>query len=625
MSWQDVLKEKKIEPKKVKPQVMGYNEERKKFHRRRDEKLRREKESAKTKDANLFDFGKQEVKEFPIKPDTPTYNIWRAASTDENWEEYTKDELTSSQVQSVQKAKRLLQGDVVNIGGTDFKVSVPPFDNVTEMVARLDSVEPKKTKATGKRVGLENSVKSFIENKEYDKLLAILEGRDKNKYIGSLTDVAKRARRYIQENKNLKRIILTDTKEKYPALRKIKSILKIGGVPQVEIRTSITDETAIDYIKKIMNIAAPKKKVSFIYMPDTDAIAKLLFATKAMSPALDFILDNEGLNQSAIPTKYKKRFNVEDKALRNIIDEIITEPTIVRIYDKYKEDIIALFGAKNETEEEKVDREKKLGLRTEDGKPDRSASTKDKYNSLSRKGNKAKRDMFAEIKRDPEANDAFKEVMAEIEGDKSQRMTKEIRDEIVDALEGGEVDDFVEAIGKLGITDSFKNFRELEEELGDSEKVEDALKEMTLRRSDNTMVATSKEDKKTLKYFESQKVDAWSILEDIISDDLTPSINTESDGTLDRIIITLKRLSEIYNGPEIDEEDLEEGNITTEEFKEIVIESYPKIRKLFLDGVKDRMKDVSAEGKVFNRKIPSPEGGFVEPAVWIQIAQGVNE
>lgn len=144
MSWQDVLKEKKIEPKKVKPQVMGYNEERKKFHRKREEKLRREKESAKTKDANLFDFGKQEAKEFPIKPNTPTFNIWQAASTDEKWEEYTKDPLDNYAIRNIQKAKKLLQGEVVNIGGTDFKLSDPPFSNVDEMVKRLENIQPKK-------------------------------------------------------------------------------------------------------------------------------------------------------------------------------------------------------------------------------------------------------------------------------------------------------------------------------------------------------------------------------------------------------------------------------------------------------------------------------------------------
>jgi len=30
---------------------------------------------------------------------------------------------------------------------------------------------------------------------------------------------------------------------------------------------------------------------------------------------------------------------------------------------------------------------------------------------------------------------------------------------------------------------------------------------------------------------------------------------------IDRIVITLKRLSELYDGPEIDEDDLEEGEI----------------------------------------------------------------
>ena len=169
MSWQDVHKEKKIEPKKVKPQIMGYNEERKKFHRKRDEKLRRQRESAKTKDANLFDFGKQEVKNFPVKRGTPTFEIWQAASNDDTWAEYTKDGLTSSQVQSVQKAKRLLQGEVVNMGGTDFKLQeVKPdevVDDVDEVIARLNDIKPKKTSKGNIRGNLDADVKRFIKNK----------------------------------------------------------------------------------------------------------------------------------------------------------------------------------------------------------------------------------------------------------------------------------------------------------------------------------------------------------------------------------------------------------------------------------------------------------------------------
>lgn len=119
--------------------------------------------------------------------------------------------------------------------------------------------------------------------------------------------------------------------------------------------------------------------------------------------------------------------------------------------------------------------------------------------------------------------------------------------------------------------------------------------------------------------------------------------NPANDGTLDRIVITIKRLSEYFasdsyqaiyekyktNDGEvvdgIDEIDLKEGNISSEDFKNLVIELYPKVRKAFLDNVKNRMKDISAEGKVMGTKIPSPDGGFVEPAIWIQISQGVRQ
>lgn len=615
MSWQDVLKDKKIEPKKVKPQIMGYNEERKKFHRKRDEKLRRQRESAKTKDANLFDFGKQEVKDFPVKRGTPTFEIWQAASNDGTWAKYTKDGLTSSQVQSVQRAKRLLQGEVVNIRGTDFKLQDEVVDDVDKVIARLSDVKPKKTSQGNVRANLDADVKSFIMNKKYEELLKVLQGRGKKKYAGKLDASNKRVRRFIQTNKTLRRVILTDAEDKYPELVEIKKILKIGGVPQVDIGTSISDDIAIDYIKKIMNVSSVRDKKRTFITDNTDSGTLLLFGTRVLSPALEFILENEELNQSAIPTSYKKRSNIEERALRKIIDEIIDEPSISVIYDKYKEDIENWFGPKGESD---IERDERIKLREDN---------RNKYDSLSRKGNEAKRRMFADIKADEDANAAFKEVMAEVSGDTTNAMTEEIRNELVEALKNDSVKNFTAAIKKLGINDEFKNMDAVEEEVGNLDEVQGALENMRLNRTTNRMQSLDADEPK-LRYFVEEKTsDAWSILEDTISDNLTPSKNPSNDGTLDKIIITLKRLSEFFGEyeTEIDEEDLKEGSISSEDFKKLVIEMYPKVRKAFLDNVKNRMKDISAEGKVMGTKIPSPQGGFVEPAIWIQISQGVGQ
>ena len=615
MSWQDVLKDKKIEPKKVKPQIMGYNEERKKFHRKRDEKLRRQRESAKTKDANLFDFGKQEVKDFPVKRGTPTFEIWQAASNDGTWAKYTKDGLTSSQVQSVQRAKRLLQGEVVNIRGTDFKLQDEVVDDVDKVIARLNDIKPKKTSQGNIRAILDADVKSFIMNKKYEELLKVLQGRGKKKYAGKLDASNKRVRRFIQTNKTLRRVILTDAEDKYPELVEIKKILKIGGVPQVDIGTSISDDIAIDYIKKIMNVSSVRDKKRTFITDNTDSGTLLLFGTRVLSPALEFILENEELNQSAIPTSYKKRSNIEERALRKIIDEIIDEPSISVIYDKYKEDIENWFGPKGESD---IERDERIKLREDN---------RNKYDSLSRKGNEAKRRMFADIKADEDANAAFKEVMAEVSGDTTNAMTEEIRNELVEALKNDSVKNFTAAIKKLGINDEFKNMDAVEEEVGNLDEVQGALENMRLNRTTNRMQSLDADEPK-LRYFVEEKTsDAWSILEDTISDNLTPSKNPSNDGTLDKIIITLKRLSEFFGEyeTEIDEEDLKEGSISSEDFKKLVIEMYPKVRKAFLDNVKNRMKDISAEGKVMGTKIPSPQGGFVEPAIWIQISQGVGQ
>ena len=615
MSWQDVLKDKKIEPKKVKPQVMGYNEERKKFHRKRDEKLRRQRESAKTKDANLFDFGKQEVKDFPVKRGSPTFEIWRAASNDDTWAEFTKDGLDNYTIRNVQKAKKLLQGEVVNIGGTDFKLQDEVVDDVDEVIARLNEIKPKKTSQGNLRGNLDADVKVFIRTKKYGELLRILQGKGKKKYANTVDRTNSRVRRFIQTNKSLRRAILTDAEDKYPELVEIKKILKIGGVPQVEIGTSISDDIAIDYIKKIMNISSVRDKKRAFITDNTDSGTLILFGTRVLSPALEFILENEELNQSAIPTSYKKRSNVEERALRKIIDEIIDEPSISVIYDKYKQDIENWFGPKGESDAEK---EQRIKLREDN---------RNKYDSLSRKGNQAKRRMFADIKADEDANAAFKEVMAEVSGDTTNAMTEEIRDELVEALKDDSAKNFTAAIKKLGINDEFKSMDAIEEEVGDIDEVLGALENMRLNRNTNRMQSLDADEPKLRYFVEEKTFDAWSILEDTISDNLTPSKNPANDGTLDKIIITLKRLSEFFGEyeTEIDEEDLKEGSISSEDFKNLVIEMYPKVRRAFLDNVKNRMKDISAEGKVMGTKIPSPQGGFVEPAIWIQISQGVGQ
>jgi len=619
MSWKNVLKE--TGPKPVEKPVMGTwdkSGKRVKFHKDRKRKLERQRESAKTKDANLFDFGKQEVKDFPVKPNTPTFKIWQAASKEDTWEEFTKEPLDGYMIRDVQKAKKLLQGEVVNIRGTDFKLrDTDIFPNIDAIIERLSSVSPKKTSATNIRGNLNRDIKSLIENKKYAELLEILEGRGKKKYAGKLDSRNKRARNFIQTNKSLRRALLSDSEDKYPEIAKIKKILKIGGVPQVEIRTSISDGIVVDYIKKIMSVANVNKKLPFIYEgtnPGPLGVAKYLFATRAISPSLEFILNNEAMNQSAIPTSYKKRNLVEDRGLKKIINEVVSGPNISVIYDKYKEDIEAFYGRKNETPEQ---REERIKI-TSDTSPK-------KWQDISRKGNRAKRQMFADIRADEDANAEFEEAMSDDEGNP---MTEEIRDELVEALEDDSAKNFNAAIKKLGINDKFENMDAVEEEVGDIDKVIEALNNMRLRRSDNTMQALSA-DKAKLTYFESEKVDAWSVLEDVIRGDAVDNSMTpdEKDGTLTHIVTTLDKLGLLYNAGDIqeDEYDLADGEITSEEFKERVIEQYPKIRKAFLDGVRDRMKDISAEGKAMGIKIPSPEGGFVEPAIWIQISQGVRE
>jgi len=108
MSWESILKNEKLTPKETKPQVMGYNEDRKKFHRRREEKNRRAKEAGKSTQMGLGDFGKEgETKEYPDYSESANFGsstmfkIFQAASTEETWNEYVEGGLDSRTLQSV--------------------------------------------------------------------------------------------------------------------------------------------------------------------------------------------------------------------------------------------------------------------------------------------------------------------------------------------------------------------------------------------------------------------------------------------------------------------------------------------------------------------------------------------
>jgi len=608
MSWKNVLKdEEKVGPKPVKKPVMGTwdkSGKRAKFHRDRQKKLERERAAAKTKDSNLFDFGKQEVKDFPIKPNSPTFKIWEAASTDEKWAEFTKESLDNYTIRNVQKAKKLLQGQVVNIGGTDFKLRDNPFDNPEEMIARLENIKPKDTKMTGGRESVVREVKRMVDDEEFADLLNLLQGKGEDKYADKLSNVAQRARKVFAESKQYREKLLSISEDKHPEITKIKQIVGIGGVPSLEIQQTIPDDMAVSYIQKILaSRASPRKKTEFLYENVNDAVARLLFGGRRLT-SLDFILENEALNESNIPTNYKKRNIVERSAIRDLLDDLIDEPKIKTIFDKYRKDIEAYEGRKGESEEEKQAR---FNLREE---------KRGAWNNISRKAATAKRNFFNEVRE--KANAEFQEAMSDVTGE-TNPMTVEIRDAIKEALEDEDADDFTDAIKELGIDDNFESIQDIEEKL-DIDEVLIALDNMV--EMPNKTLRPKAGDTDTLRFFEEEEVDAWFILDDIIDDDITTFETGGKGGTLDKIIIVMKRLSELYDGPDIDEEDLTEGSITNEEFKDLILESYEPIREAFLNGVKERMKQLAKEGVSFGKKIPSPAGGMVEPVVWIGISTG---
>ena len=655
MVWQDVLKDKKIEPKKVKPQVMGYNEERKKFHRRRDEKLRRQRESAKTKDANLFDFGKQEEEKEPVDYTTSRNfvtgrlrEVWQASMEDDSWNEFLEEnsedgKLKPNVKRSVLAARKLLAGETINFSGTKYNLKNPFGAKKDGMLERLNTVTLRGAKTSNIRESMLSDVDKIIEDGEYQKLLEMLQGQK--------TSVS-RIRKYIDGKKELSSKILLDSETEHPELVEIRKLLRLATVQSMAIGTSIDDPVVIKYIKLVTSArASPSRKVEALSDRHRNSQnAKALFGRKLL-PALDYILENESLDTSRIPTSYQKRSALENNALTRLLSGkgLQQSPRLKTIYEKnggktYKNDIEAYYGP-DKKEQRVAGYASEIETITDDkGKPvldektgkERTRSTAGtNWNNLRRRAGTALRSFFKEVSNNDRANEELLNLLGE---DTKSSMTPEIRDKIIAALSEEDEDEipgmFNDAIDDMGINDRFSSIREIESKVGelpDEDDPGDLVTALRRMREEGGKLIPRDTDMRTLKFFLEEEVDTWSILESILDDDIsTFDTQGKKGGTLNNVIIALRTLGRMFSNKDLDPEDIQDGETTAEEFKQKLTDDYSTIREDFLRAVEANMKELSEKGRALNFSMPIQAGSKygakkVEPVLWIQYATGAIE
>ena len=645
VSWQDVLKDKKIEPKKVKPQVMGYNEERKKFHRKRDEKLRRQRESAKTKDANLFDFGKQEEEKEPVDYSTSRNFVtgrlreaWQASMKDDDWNEFLEEnsedgKLKPEAKKSILAARKLLAGEVVNLRGTRYTLQNPFGAKKDGMLERLNTVTVQGAKTTGIRETMLSEVDKIVEDGEYQKLLEMLQGEK--------TSVS-RIRKYIDGKKELSSKIILDSETEHPELVEIRKLLRLATIQRMAIGTSIDDPVVIKYIRLVTSArTSPSRKVEALSDRHKNSQnAKALFGRKLL-PALDYILENESLDTSRIPTSYQKRSALENNALTRLLSGkgLQQSPRLKTIYEKdggkaYKNDIEAYYGP--DKKEQRVAGYGTAGNPNipEDERDEKSTMGQE-WDNLRRRAGIALRGFFKEVQNTERANE---ELLSLLGGDTKSSMTPEIRDKIIAALSEEDEDEipgmFNDAIDDMGINDRFSSIREIESKVGelpDEDDPGDLITALRRMREEGGKLTPRDTDMRTLKFFLEEEVDTWSILESILDDDIsTFDTQGKKGGTLNNVIIALRTLGRMFSNKDLDPEDIQDGETTAEEFKQKLTDNYSTIREDFLRAVETNMKELSEKGRALNFSMPIQAGSKygakkVEPVLWIQYSTGAIE
>jgi len=488
------------------------------------------------------------------------------------------------------------------------------------------------TKTSNIRESMLSDVDKIIQDGEYQKLLEMLQ----------VEKTRSRIRKYIDGKKELSGKILMDSETEHPELVEIRKLLRLATVSRRKIGSSIDEATVIKYIKLVTAArAGATLKVEAISSRHRNSQnAKALFGRKLL-PALDYILENESLDTSRIPTSYQKRSALENNALTRLLSGkgLQRSPRLKAIYNKeggksYKNDIENYYGP--DKKEQRIAGYGSAGNpNVPEGERDEKSTVGQNWDNSRRRAGVALRGFFNEVKNTQGANE---ELMNLLGGDTKSSMTPEIRDKIIAALSEEDEDEipamFNDAIDDMGINDRFSSIREIESKVGelpDDDDPGDLVTALRRMREEGGKLTPRDTDMRTLKFFLEEEVDTWSILDSVLDDDVsTFDTQGKKGGTLNNIIIALRTLGRMFSSKDLDPEDIQDGEMTAEKFKQKLTDDYSTIREDFIRAVEANMKELSDKGRALNFSMPIQAGSKygdkkVEPVLWIQYATGVLE
>jgi|TARA_R100001463_G_scaffold42066_4_gene88363 hypothetical protein len=563
--------------------------------------------------------------------------IWQASFDDESWNKFLEENLEDGKLKpdvkrSVLAARKLLAGEVVNLSGTKYNLNNPFGAKKDAMLERLNTVTLRGTKTSNIRESMLSDVDKIIQDGEYQKLLEMLQ----------VEKTRSRIRKYIDGKKELSGKILMDSETEHPELVEIRKLLRLATVSRRKIGSSIDEATVIKYIKLVTAArAGATLKVEAISSRHRNSQnAKALFGRKLL-PALDYILENESLDTSRIPTSYQKRSALENNALTRLLSGkgLQRSPRLKTIYNKeggkaYKNDIENYYGP--DKKEQRIAGYGSAGNpNVPEGERDEKSTVGQNWDNSRRRAGVALRGFFNEVKNTQGANE---ELMNLLGGDTKSSMTPEIRDKIIAALSEEDEDEipamFNDAIDDMGINDRFSSIREIESKVGelpDDDDPGDLVTALRRMREEGGKLTPRDTDMRTLKFFLEEEVDTWSILDSVLDDDVsTFDTQGKKGGTLNNIIIALRTLGRMFSNKDLDPEDIQDGEMTAEDFKQKLTDDYSTIREDFIRAVEANMKELSDKGRALNFSMPIQAGSKygdkkVEPVLWIQYATGVLE
>ena len=247
--------------------------------------------------------------------------ILDAVTTDEALERYREDpdikelveKKNQSFIQDIEFIRRLLTEDTItNRRGNTFKSLKDMLGSrATQMAKRLELLgKAKKTSSGNIRESTEKTFNTLIADKKWGELLQVL----------SMPMSKSRFKQMIIGDSPLRKKIYDETRDsEYANDYSILLNKDQESFVSIDYDRNISDDAAKKYVSHLLNRvrATPAQKTSFIDEKSTGkmSMTRLFYSGRGLNPALEFLLDNESFNTSAMVKGKRMRSSFIDEKL----------------------------------------------------------------------------------------------------------------------------------------------------------------------------------------------------------------------------------------------------------------------------------------------------------------------